>query len=656
LSLISQTQSLRLYGGLNSQVAVDIKASDSAGGVNIMSGIGTGSINLISGSGGIHNTTSNGNITLTANNGSGSFTVNSQSNNQDLLFNLTGSTDSQLRIESSGNNATKTALYINATNTAGNIQISTANGLGTGSLTQLVGSGGFTTVTNTAGPVSITSQGAPSSYVVTSSGQDQNLTLSMQNPTNSSIIIQSEGIQDAIQLATTNTAGSIKVNQPPLSSGSVDVVTGYGGFSTTTQTGGSIQMTAYGATSSYTNATTEDNQNLTVRVSGNTDSKVIITSSGTGQESVRVEATNASSGILLTANGVVKLESQSLTSGVQIATGTPAVPVKIGTSDSTTTIYGNLDVKGITTTIESTVVTVDDNIIVVNNAPSSTSDGGLAVKRFQSANNTGAGDVVLDTPDETGMVQNGGNTLTTLKLDSTASNVDNAYAGWWVKITSGTGANQVRRIKSYVGGTRIATIYSTTDQTDVLGDPSPVEGLNFSTIPDTTSEYALFPCHYVMMIWDESHNEFAFICSNKSPSDEATLAHYSDLHIDNLITNGITCNTINGAEADITTTVTLNDSNTLPVTISAFPRNYGVYMVFIKPSINSTRAQAIFMIGRVDVSSTPGTVVRIISVKGAQYDQLDMQWPANGNPQLLYRPNPIGGIGSTTFKIKIVSL
>jgi hypothetical protein len=62
------------------------------------------------------------------------------------------------------------------------------------------------------------------------------------------------------------------------------------------------------------------------------------------------------------------------------------------------------------------------------------------------------------------------------------------------------------------------------------------------------------------------------------------------------------------------------------------------------------------MIGRVNVSSLPGTIVRIISVKGAQYDQLDMQWPANGHPQLMYRPTPIGGSGTTSFNVKIVSL
>jgi hypothetical protein len=83
--------------------------------------------------------------------------------------------------------------------------------------------------------------------------------------------------------------------------------------------------------------------------------------------------------------------------------------------------------------------------------------------------------------------------------------------------------------------------------------------------------------------------------------------------------------------------------------------NYGVYQVYIKPTSTSTRAHAIFMIGRVGEASTPGTVVRIISVKGSQGEQLDMIWDANVKPQIYYRPPP-GVPGTTTFNVKIISL
>ena len=659
LNLTSSLHSLQLYGGLNSSNAVDIRATNIAGGINLLSGIGTGTISLISGSGGISETTSNGNITITANAGSGSFNVNSNQNNQNLSLDLSGSTDSQLSITSSGTNASNTALIINTSHTNGNIQISNANGLGNGYINQLVGSGGFSVITNTSGPISITSQGARSSYIVNSNGANQNLTIAVNNTSDSSLILKSSGsnvTNNAIQIYTTNTSGVISISQPDLSIGYVNIFTGNGGFITTTQTGGSIVMTTYGATSTYTNSTTADNQDLNISVTGNTKSKVNIMSSGSGADSIKLSTSNVSGGILISATSKVEINSQDLNYGIQLATGTSNIPVYIGTPASTTTIYGNLDVKGVTTTVESTVVTIADNMIVVNNAPSGTSDGGLAIKRYQSANDIAYGDVVADIPDHSGFIQNGNNTVTTAHLASSASNTDNYYAGYWIKITSGEGKDQVRRIKSYVGATRIATIYSTVDQTGVLSNPIPVEGKDFSVIPNNTSSYSLYPCEFVMMIWDESHDEFSLVCSNLNPSDHTSIVHYSDLHINNLTSNAITVNSINGSLADISCIVTLNNNSTTPVSMINFPNTYGIYMVFVKPVSDTSRTHGIFMIGRVNASNMSGTVVRIISVKGVYNDQLDIQWPADSYPQLLYRPYPNGISGSTDFNVKIVTL
>jgi hypothetical protein len=649
----------QIYGGLNGSNAVKLVASHPNGGISLLSGTGSGEISIVSGSGGITETTSNGNILITANNGSGSFYVNSNTANQDLTIGLNGTTDSQLRIESAGNNASRTALVINTSNTNANIQISNANGLGTGSITQLAGSGGYTLITNTSGPISITSQAAQSSFIVDSSGADQNMIIGVENETDSSLILRSSGsnvTKTALQILTTSTTGNIAVSQPVGSQGKVSILTGIGGLEASTQTGGSIVMTTYGAQSTYTNTTYADNQDLNISVTGDTNSRVNITSTGTSNEAIRLDATNVSGGIYMTANGKIQLESNDLSNGIQIATNTSSIPVYIGTSNSTTTIYGNLDVKGVTTTIESTVVTVEDNIMVVNNAPSGTSDGGLAIKRYQSANDSASGDVILDSPDHSGQVQSGSNTITTVHLSLGASSVNDYYNGWWIKITSGTGANQVRRIRSYNGATRVATIYSTADQTGILGDPQPIEGLDFTTIPDNTSNYSLYPCEYVMMIWDEINNEFSFVCSNQDPSTNTSIVHYSDLHINDLIAADITVNTINGSEADVTVFLTLNNNSTTPVTISGFPRMYGVYLVFVKPRYDTGRTHAIFMIGRVDGASIPGTVVRIISVKGLHNDQLDIQWPNDDYPQLLYRPFPSGIGGSTEYKLKIVSL
>ena len=657
VTINSEIASLQLYGGLNSSKAVDIIASNINGGISLLSGIETGNISIVSGSGGITETTSNGNIIITANNGTGSFNVNTQSQNQDLAINLNGYTDSQLKISSQGNNLTKTALYISTEHTDGSIQISNANGLGMGSISQLAGSGGYTVVTNTSGQISMTSQGAESSYIVNSSGYNQNMTIGVNNHTDSSLILKSAGtnvLNTALEIKTTSTTGNISINQPDLSIGNISIYTGLGGFQTTTQNGGSTVVTTNGAQSTFTNSTITDGQDLNITVTGNTNSKVNINSSGTGDNAITL--VTSVGGINLNSASTVQIESFDSTNGIQIATQIPNIPVRIGTTNSTTTIYGNLDVKGMTTSIESTVVTIDDNIIIVNNAPSGTGNGGLAVKRYQSANNSSSGDVVADTPDHSGIVQNGNNTSTSIHISSSASNVDDYYAGWWVKITGGEGQGQVRRIKSYIGHTRVATIYSTIDQTTLLSNPTPQEGMDFSTIPDDTSSYSLYPCEFVMMIWDESRDEFAFVCSNLDPATNASFVHYSDLHINNMIANDLTINNINGAPADITTIVSLNNNSTVPVTITDFPNTYGVYTVFVKPLNDNSRAHAIFTIGKVDAVNIHGTSIRIISVKGVYNDQLDMQWPQNGLPQLLYRPYPNGIGGTTQFKLKIVSL
>lgn len=652
LSLVSSNHSLILNGGLNSASAVQIEATNSFGGVKILSGV-SGEVSVISGSGGINGTTSNGNLTLTANNGGGNFIVNSVTNNQDLLIQLSGNTESQLKIESSGDNSsTRASLFINTINTNGSILISNAHGLGSGSVNIATGSGGFDLVTNTSGPISVVSQGAPSTFLVESFTGGHHMTIGVENETDSTLILKGSGVSTAIKVMSTSQSGDVLICNPTTgSTGKVNIFAASGGFATTSSIG-SITMTSIGGQSTYTNSTTDDGQNLEISVTGNTDSRVIISSSGTNNNAITME-TNNSGGIYISGKGGLELQSHQV---VNIATDFPGIPVNIGTNNSTTRVYGDLIVEGTTTAIDSNVVTIEDNIIVLNSSPIGSSDGGIAIKRYQYANNVGGGDVVEDSPEESGTVQTGSNTSTSIHLDANSSSIDNYYNGWWIKLTSGTGANQVRRIKQYTGSTKVAIIYDTSDQLGVLGNPSPIEGMDFITTPDNTTTYNLYPCHYVLSIWDELQNEFALVCSSSDPVNHTNIAHYADLRVNNLVANGISANTINNSLADITISAILNDGNTTPITLTGFPLNYGIYLVFVKPVSSTNRAHAIFMIGRVNENSTPGTVVRIISVKGTQYDQLDMQWPAGENPQLFYRQNPIGGSGSTSFVLKLVSL
>jgi len=646
LTLQSQSDSTKLYGGSNS-LGIDIKATNINGNVSIMSGTDTGSIQIGAGYN-IYGTASNGSILLNANHAS-QFVVNSLSNNQDLNINLNGSTDSQLNISSSGTNATKTALLINTTNTNGSIQISNSNGLGNGNINIKSGSGGFNLITNTSGPLSLLAQGASGSFFVDTINDNQNLTIGVNNTTASCLLLRSDGITNAIQIKTLNTAGNINITQPQYSQGRIYM---FGGsIFAETQTGGSINYTCNGATSLYSNATESDNQDLNISVTGNTNSKVNISSSGTNYDAIKLE-TNNSGGIYLTSQAEARIESNS---SIEIGTNSTE-KINVGTGTSTTTIFGNLDVKGTVTTIESQIVTIDDNIVLINNGPSGLRDSGIAVKRFQSANDISYGDVASYEQDQTGNVQTGNNTVTTVHLGFGANgSILDYYKGWWVKIISGTGSGQVRKIKSYDNSTKIATIYSSADQIS-LGNPSPIIGLDFNTIPDITSTYGLYPCNYLMEIWDESNNEFALCCSATDPADQVNIVHYHDLHLRNLTATNIYTTYINDIPSDTYTTVILANTNTTPVTITGFPSDYGVFMIYVFPLTDTLRANAIFMCSKNGLITNNGVTHRYLSSPGVSSDQLKLQWPGSSKPQLFFTPFPTAVSGSTIFKVRIISL
>jgi len=172
----------------------------------------------------------------------------------------------------------------------------------------------------------------------------------------------------------------------------------------------------------------------------------------------------------------------------------------------------------------------------VNAAPSGSADGGTLVKRYQLQNNTGAGDVVADIPKVTGTAQTG-STSTTIVLATGASATDNFYNGWWLSITSGTGVLQVRRIKSYVGATKVATIYSTADESATPNTPP--QGANFTTTPDATSVYALFDTANASMYFSAGNREWVtgYTVSGPGATPVSTL-DYANMHSNNLTLEG----------------------------------------------------------------------------------------------------------------------
>lgn len=163
--------------------------------------------------------------------------------------------------------------------------------------------------------------------------------------------------------------------------------------------------------------------------------------------------------------------SSSATNGSVVFSGGVGILNNLNVGGNTV-INGNLTVNGTTMSVDSTNTNIGDNLIVLNSGPSGSKDGGILVQRFQTDNNGGSGDVVNDTlyttialPDQTGMSN------TNVKLSASASNVDNYYTGWWVKVASGFSTNQVRKITAYNGTTKIATISSVWNtQNPAIGD------------------------------------------------------------------------------------------------------------------------------------------------------------------------------------------
>lgn len=613
---------------------VYVSSNTDSGNVRVVSGVSTGSIYLTSGSGGIHTFSSSGNTEIVTNNSKAYITNNTLSDNQDITLTVNGTTDSKILLESSG---ILEAVRVSTTNTAGSISINCDyNSTGRGMLDLVCGSGGLRGVTNTGGQISLTSNGAGSIYAVNANGPGQNLELSLIGdiPTGSSVDIKSNGTSDAIRVLSTNTAGNILMCQTDGSYGYISQYAGSGGMFISARTGGSVNVSSYSATSNYIVYTTADAQDLSLKLCGNTNSGITLDSEGNGPDAVSITTSVNGGGIYIAGSGRVSIQSSDSNNGISIGTQSPAVPIHIGNVGGAVTIHGNLYVQGESSIVNPQIVTIDDNIVVVNNAPFGTADGGLAIKRFQTENDSGLGDVVATGSVLTSTIGSTGNNGTTANLGIYASTDDNIYNNYWLRVINGTGSLQIRKVLAYNGTSKEATVST-----------------EFNTVLDSTSVYTLHRCQYVMTIWDESADEFVLTCSPTAPPMEANVSNYLNLHVGDLTASDVTAISINGTPADTLVSVILDDNSTSPVTV-AFPKTYGAYTVTIVPSENPLRACAIFVVGRLGHASYTGTCNRIMSTKGAQGDQLIMQWGADSMPQLMYRPAP-GIVGTTVFLVKI---
>ena len=186
----------------------------------------------------------------------------------------------------------------------------------------------------------------------------------------------------------------------------------------------------------------------------NSGSNIFLVDSSTGISATNTtESINATTGALSVAGGV----SISKTSNSSSSTAGGALTIAGGASFAKDVhIGGNLTVWGTQTQIVSQVVRIQDNLLVVNAVPNTSKDGGILFQRFQLENNTGAGDVVQDAPWQTLTIT--GSTSTTITFSVGSSSSNDFYKDSFIRITSGLGINQVRRITAYNGTTRTATL------------------------------------------------------------------------------------------------------------------------------------------------------------------------------------------------------
>lgn len=240
-------------------------------------------------------------------------------------------------------------------------------------------------------------------------------------------------------------------------------------------------------------------------------------------------------------NGMT-LDTTDTTNGITIGTQYSGVPINIGNANSIVTVgdslvvNGDFTVLGTTTTIESSITTIVDNALVVNAGPTASSDGGYLIRKYQTPNNAGTGDVVNILHKETSTFQSGSSTPGTLVLNSSANVADDYYNGWWIKITSGAGNLQTRRIKDYIGSSRTVTLYVTADNVDGF-----VDGLNLTTAPSSGDSYKLYDGSYVGIYHDSINNEirFANVPFDISSGLFNDPSSYLNIHVNDVILDGL---------------------------------------------------------------------------------------------------------------------
>lgn len=704
-----------LSGGLAGVNAVTISTTNAAGGIDIDAG--TGGFDVLA---------TDGRFSIDAQNSASNLSLATNADAQDLTISLTGTSNSSILMSSTG--TANDAIKITALDTAGGIDID-------------AGTGGV--IVDTTGAVSLDSAAA-SNFTVTGA-----FDLTANSTLGSVIIAGGEAAVDAVRINTTNAAGGIDIDAgtggvtldttggfsidsvatsnitltgtDDLSvtntagkvlvesgkatadalvlyasdaAGGIDMDSGTGGVDILSQ--GAVSIDATGAASNFSVVTNGAAQDLTVAVTGVTDSSLYLTSTGTSSTDAIV--INASAGgVDFDAAGEIHIDTTNTANGISIATATSGVPVTIGTSTSLTTIAGDLTVSGVTTTVNTETLLVEDNLIVVNSAGGELgNDGGIVIRRFQTPNDAPSGDVIGDTgAGVSSSTLQAGSTLApdTLVLNATASAVDDFYNGMWIQITSGTQVNKVRRIKDYDGTTKTATLFMTADNVTGFTD-----GLDLGGTASVAGDgYSIFNSSYIGSFYDESADKWTLAYTSVAPDaisepgpSTVSIQRYAALESGSITINDngtpgnsiLNVNTINeftsdigvtiegvninngligGSAPDATQIIEIADDQTLAGAVAVATSTIGSYMIFVDAVQSASGAGATlrqpggaFAVFAVASSGIGGAINRLAGSKGTANQRLDATWTTGQTVKIHHKPAFTGGTGTLIpYRVKI---
>ena len=170
-------------------------------------------------------------------------------------------------------------------------------------------------------------------------------------------------------------------------------------------------------------------------------------------------------------------------------------------------IGGNLTVFGSQTQLVSQNVQIQDNLIVVNSNSVIGKDSGILFQRFQLENNSGLGDLIIDTPVFTGIIS--GSTISTIVSNGIPNN--NTFIGSFVKIVSGSGINQVRKITNFDYTSKTLTLNT-----------------NWNTVPSVNDTFSIYNKCFGIMYYNETSNAFTLGWTS-SDNNTIVLSDYATL-------------------------------------------------------------------------------------------------------------------------------